>query len=82
MSSKTADISAQIAQQRERLTETVGALAEKIDTQEIADTLRERATAGAGELRETANTKTGKRNLLVGAVLAIAGLLLVRRLLG
>jgi hypothetical protein len=71
MSTRTADLGAQIAQQRERLTDTVGALAEKIDTHEIAE-----------EVRQTAKTKDGKRGLVIGLVVGLIGLIIVRRLLG
>jgi hypothetical protein len=81
MSSRTADLGAQIAQQRERLTESVGALTDKIDTQEIAGALKEHAASGADELRSTARDERGRKGLIIGAVLALVGLVVLRRLL-
>jgi hypothetical protein len=86
MSTKTTDLGAQIAQQRERLTETVGSLADRIDTQEIAGALRDRAATGADELRETVRDTPGdakgRKGLIIGALAALVGLVVVRRLLG
>lgn len=81
MSSKTADLGTQIAQQRDRLTDTVSAFADKIDTHEIADTLKERAASSAGEFRETAADEKGRKGLILGAIAALVGLIVLRRLL-
>lgn len=80
MSSTKADLGAQIAQQRERLTDTVSALAEKIDTHDIADSLTERAVSSADELRQTATDEKGRKGLILGAIAAVVGLIVLRRL--
>jgi hypothetical protein len=81
MSSRTAELGAQIAQQRDKLTETVGALTDKIDTHDIADALKERATTGADEIRTTAGDERGRKGLLIGAVAAFIGVVILRKLL-
>ncbi|MFL6062994.1 MAG: hypothetical protein ACJ72E_17330 [Marmoricola sp.] len=88
MSSRTAELGAQIAQQRDKLTETVsaltetvGALTEKIDTHDITDALKERATTSAEELRTTAGDERGRKGLLIGAVAAFIGVVILRKLL-
>ncbi|MCW2855041.1 MAG: hypothetical protein JWR52_656 [Marmoricola sp.] len=81
MSTKTADLGAQIAEHRDRLTETVGALADKIDTHDLADGIKERAATGAGEIRESASTRDGRRGLILGLVGGVICLVLLRRLL-
>ncbi len=75
---QTADLAHQIAEQRDRLTESVGAIADKIDT----DAIRTQAGAGVEHLLDTATDKDGKpkRGLLVGLVVAVVALLVVRRL--
>ncbi|RNL63674.1 DUF3618 domain-containing protein [Nocardioides marmoriginsengisoli] len=82
MNTTTTGLGAQIAEQRDRLTETVSALTDKLDAQEIAGTLKEHASAGAEDLRDTANDAKGRKGLIVGAVAALIGLILIRRLLG
>jgi hypothetical protein len=77
----TAGLGAQIAQQRDKLTETVGAIADKVDTQEIAGALKERASTGVDELRDTAQDTHGRKGLIIGSVAALIGLVLLRRLL-
>lgn len=81
MSTKT-DLGAQIAEQRERLTETVGTLTEKIgdlDTNE----LRARAGSGAADLLENVTDSEGnpKRGLVLGAVAVLVAFVLLRKLL-
>ncbi|MCW2783986.1 MAG: hypothetical protein JWP74_503 [Marmoricola sp.] len=73
----TAEIGGQIAEHRDKLTETIGGLADQIDTSE----LRSRAESGASELLDSAGTKDGKRGLIIGAVITLGVLVLVRRLL-
>jgi Protein of unknown function (DUF3618) len=82
MSTRTADLGAQIAQHRDKLTETVGALTDKIDTQELVGTLKDHAATSADDLRETAGDARGRKGLIIGAIAAFVGLVLLRRLLG
>lgn len=94
--SQTTDLSAQIGQQRDRLTESVGAIADKIDVSGLTDkidvsgladkidtdAIRAKAEAGASDLLEHATDDQGrpKKGLLVGLVLGVVALLVVRRL--
>jgi hypothetical protein len=94
---KTPDLGAQIAQQRDRLTESVGALADKVDVGSITDkidvgaitdkidtdAIRNRAESGLGELLDNATDSDGrpKRGLLIGLVLGVLALVVARRVL-
>jgi len=82
MTTKTSDLGAQIAGQRERLSETVGSLAEKIGEIDAHD-LRARAESGASELLENVTGAEGhpKRGLLLGAVAVLVALVLLRKFL-
>lgn len=79
MNTNTADLGNQIAEQRERISETVGALADKIDHIDTSE-LRARAESGAADLLENATDAQGrpKKGLLIGA-LAVVGLLVLAR---
>lgn len=95
--SKTADLSTQIGQQRDRITETVGTLTDKIDVGALTDkidvsgladkidtdAIRNRAESGAATLLENATDAEGrpKRGLLVGLVVGLLAVFLVRRVL-
>lgn len=92
---KTPDLGRRIAEQRDHLAESVSALADKIDTDEIrsritdtidaipAEEIRTRAEAGASQLLDSATDKQGKpkRGLLVGLLVGAITLVLVRKLL-
>ena len=92
---KTPDLGQRIAEQRDHLTESVSALADKIDTDEIrsritdtidsipTDEIRSRAEAGATQLLDSATDAHGKpkRGVLVGLLVGTVALLLVRKLL-
>lgn len=94
---KTPDLSTQIAQQRDRLTESVGTLTDKIDVSALTDkidvgaltdkidtdALRSHAESGLGDLLENATDSNGrpKRKLLVGLVVGLLALVAVRRVL-
>ncbi|MFL6154760.1 MAG: hypothetical protein ACJ72D_01625 [Marmoricola sp.] len=90
MNTTTADLGAQIAEQRDKIAETVGAIAGKFDASDLraladridADALRDRAESGAAELLDSAGTKDGKRGLAIGAVVTLGALFLLRKLLG
>jgi hypothetical protein len=75
----TTDLAAQVAEQRDRLTEQVGTLADKIDTGE----LRARAESGAADLLDTVTDSDGKpkRGFLLGALAVVGLLILARKLL-
>jgi hypothetical protein len=79
-STTTPDFEAQIVQTRDKVAEAVGAIADRIDTDEI----KNRAESSATDLFDAATDENGRprRGLLVG----LAGLLLVglviRKLLG
>lgn len=95
--SKTADLGAQIGEQRDRLTETVGALTDKVDVSALTDkidvsgladkidtdALRERAGTGAEALLDNVTDADGKprRGVLVGLVVGVLALFIVRRVL-
>lgn len=74
-----ADIGEQLAEQTDKLAQSVSAIAEKIDTQD----LKERAGAGASDLLDAATTKDGRprKGLLIGAVLLLVAVLVARRAL-
>ena len=94
---QTADLAAQIGEQRDRLTESVGALTDKIDVNALkdkvdvsaltdkidTDALRTRAGAGVEGLLENATDSEGrpKRGLLIGAVVGLIAVVLLRRVL-
>lgn len=86
----TADIGAQIAEQRDKIAETVGALAGKFDASDLraladkldTEDLRNRAESGASDLLEAASTKDGKKGLVIGAIVTLGLLVLARKLLG
>jgi hypothetical protein len=82
MSTKTADLAAQVTEQRERLTGTVGTLADKIGELDTGD-LRARAGSGAADLLENATDSAGKpkRGLVLGAVAVLVGVVLLRKLM-
>lgn len=82
MSTKTTDLGTQIAEQRERLTETVGMLSEKIGEIDTHD-LRARAGSGAADLLENVTDSEGKpkTGFVLGAVVVLVGFVLLRRLL-
>lgn len=81
MSTKTG-LGAQIAEQRERLTETVGTLTEKIGDLDTTE-LRARAGSGAADLLENVTDSEGnpKRGLVLGAVAVLVAFVLLRKLL-
>jgi len=85
---QTADLGAQLGQQRDRLTESVGTLTDKIDVGALTDkidtdALRTRAEAGVEGVLDSATDSKGrpKRGLLIGLVVGAITLVLVRRVL-
>ena len=94
---KTPDLSNQIAQQRDRLTEQVGALADKVDVGAITDkidvgaitdkidtdAIRHRAESGFEEILDHATDADGKpkRGLLIGLALGVVALVVAKRVL-
>lgn len=74
-----ADVGEQLAAQTDKLAQSVSAIAEKIDTQD----LRDRAGSGAADLLDAATTREGrpKKGLLIGVVLVVVALLVARRAL-
>lgn len=92
---KTPDLGQRIAEQRDQLTESVNALADKIDTDEIRGRITDtidalpteeilgRAEAGASQLLDSATDDQGKpkRGVLVGLLVGAVALVLVRKLL-
>jgi hypothetical protein len=76
---QTTDLGAQIVEQRDRLTESVGALADRIDT----DSLRSHAESVTADLIDTATDQNGRprRGLLIGLAVTVVALVLVRRVL-
>ncbi len=81
MTTKASDLGTQIAGQRERLSESVGTLAEKIGEIDTHD-LRARAESGAADLLENVTDAEGnpKRGLVLGAVAVLVALVLLRKL--
>ena len=92
---KTPDLGQRIAEQRDHLADSVSALADKIDTDEIrsrisdtidsipTDEIKSRAEAGASQLLDSATDSRGKpkRGVLVGLLVGAITLVLVRKLL-
>lgn len=94
---QTAELAAQIGEQRDRLTESVGALSDKIDVSALTDkidvsaltdkidtdALRTRAGVGVEGLLDNATDSAGrpKRGLLIGAVVGLLAVVLLRRVL-
>lgn len=83
---QTEDLAHKIGEQRDRLTESAGALADKIDVSALTDKidtdqLRARAEAGATTLLDNATDSEGnpKRGVVLGLALALLAVLIVRR---